>query len=103
MSDTLAIFLTIMAMLLITPLVSEWIHLPGIVGLIVGGMLVGPYGFKLLELSSSIEMLSTIGLLYLMFSAGLEVDLHQFKRVQNRAFVFGGLTYDRTAKTTRPN
>jgi Kef-type K+ transport system membrane component KefB/nucleotide-binding universal stress UspA family protein len=93
MSDPLTIFLTIMAMLLITPLVSEWIHLPGIVGLIVGGMMVGPYGFKLLELSSSIEMLSTIGLLYLMFSAGLEVDLHQFKRVQNRAFVFGGLTY----------
>jgi Kef-type K+ transport system membrane component KefB/nucleotide-binding universal stress UspA family protein len=93
MSDPLAIFLTIMAVLLITPLVSEWIHLPGIVGLIIGGMLIGPYGFNWIQTSSSIEMLSTIGLLYLMFSAGLEVDLHLFKRVRNRAFVFGILTY----------
>jgi Kef-type K+ transport system membrane component KefB/nucleotide-binding universal stress UspA family protein len=93
MSDPLAIFLTIMAVLLITPLISEWVHLPGIVGLIVGGMLVGPHGFNWLENSSSIELLSTIGLLYLMFSAGLEVDLHLFKRVRNRALVFGLLTY----------
>jgi Kef-type K+ transport system membrane component KefB/nucleotide-binding universal stress UspA family protein len=93
MSDPLAIFLTIMAVLLITPLISEWVHLPGIVGLIIGGMLVGPHGFNWLENSSSIELLSTIGLLYLMFSAGLEVDLHLFVRVRNRAMVFGLLTY----------
>jgi Kef-type K+ transport system membrane component KefB/nucleotide-binding universal stress UspA family protein len=93
MSDPLPIFLTIMAVLLITPLISEWVHLPGIVGLIAGGMLIGPYGFNWLNNSSSIEMLSTIGLIYLMFSAGLEVDLHLFKRVRNRALVFGLLTY----------
>ena len=93
MSDPLAIFLTIMAVLLITPLISEWVHLPGIVGLIIGGMLIGPHGLNWLKTSSSIEMLSTIGLIYLMFSAGLEVDLHLFKRVRNRALVFGLLTY----------
>ena len=93
MTDPLSTFLIIMAVLLITPLVSEWIHLPGIVGLIIGGILVGPYVFKLLPISSSIELLSTIGLLYLMFSAGLEVDLHLFKRVRKRALVFGVLTY----------
>jgi Kef-type K+ transport system membrane component KefB/nucleotide-binding universal stress UspA family protein len=93
MSDPLPIFLTIMAVLLITPLVSEWIHLPGIVGLIVGGMLIGPYGLNWLQPSSSIEMLSMVGLLYLMFSAALEVDLQQFKRVRNKALVFGLFTY----------
>jgi Kef-type K+ transport system membrane component KefB/nucleotide-binding universal stress UspA family protein len=93
MSNPLVIFLTIMAVLLITPLISEWIRLPGIVGLVVGGMLIGPYGLNWLQPSSSIELLSTIGLLYLMFSAGLEVDLHQFKRVRNRAFIFGLFTY----------
>lgn len=85
--------MTIMAVLLITPLISEWIRLPGIVGLILGGMLIGPYGLNWLQPNSSIEMLSTIGLLYLMFSAGLEVDLHLFKRVRNRALIFGFLTY----------
>ena len=93
MTDPLSTFLIIMAVLLITPLVSESIHLPGIVGLIIGGILVGPYGFKLLQTSSSIELLSTIGLIYLMFSAGLEVDLPLFKRVRKRALVFGLLTY----------
>lgn len=93
MSDPLSIFLTIMAVLLITPLVSEWVHLPGIVGLIVGGILIGPFGFNLLRPGSSIELLSMVGLVYLMFNAALEVDLLQFKRVYNKALVFGLLTY----------
>ena len=82
-----------MAVLLITPLLSEGVRLPGIVGLILGGMLIGPYGFGLLAVDDRIELLSTIGLLYLMFSAGLEVNLAQFNRVRGRALVFGILTY----------
>jgi Kef-type K+ transport system membrane component KefB/nucleotide-binding universal stress UspA family protein len=93
MTDPVAIFLTILAVLLITPLISEWIHLPGIVGLIVGGILVGPHGLGWLKNDIQIELLSTIGLLYLMFSAGLEVDIHLFKRVRNRALLFGLLTF----------
>ena len=93
MNDPVAIFLTIMAVLLITPLLSEGVRLPGIVGLILGGMLIGPYGFGLLAVDDRIELLSTIGLLYLMFSAGLEVNLAQFNRVRGRALVFGILTY----------
>ena len=71
-------FLIVMAIILITPLISERLRLPGIIGIIIGGMLIGPHGFGLLEDNDRIQFLSTIGLVYLMFSAGLEVDINQF-------------------------
>jgi len=88
-----AVFLTIMAVILITPLLSERVRLPGIVGLILGGILVGPHGLGLLATGHVIELLSTVGLIYLMFSAGLEIDLHQFSRVRNKALLFGMFTF----------
>jgi Kef-type K+ transport system membrane component KefB/nucleotide-binding universal stress UspA family protein len=91
--SAVAIFLTLMAVILITPLLSERVRLPGVVGIILGGMLVGPYGLKLLPSSEIITILAEIGLLYLMFSAGLEVNLHQFSRVRNKAITFGVLTF----------
>lgn len=93
LQEPIAVFLTIMTVVLITPLLSERVHLPGIVGLILGGMLVGPHGLGLLATDRVIELLSTIGLIYLMFSAGLELDLHQFSRVRNKALLFGLLTF----------
>lgn len=86
-------FLLVMAIILITPLLSERVRLPGIVGIIIGGMLIGPHGFGLVDDSDRIQFLATIGLVYLMFSAGLEVDLHQFMRVRTRALVFGVITF----------
>ncbi len=82
-----------MAVLVITPLISESFRLPGIVGLIIGGILIGPNGLGWLRNDTSIELLATIGLLYLMFSAGLEVDIHLFKRVRTRALIFGLFTF----------
>lgn len=86
-------FLLIMTIILITPLLSERMRLPGIIGIIIGGMLIGPYGFGLMEDSDRIQFLSTIGLVYLMFSAGLEVDINQFMRVRSRALIFGFITF----------
>jgi Kef-type K+ transport system membrane component KefB len=93
LQEPVAVFLTIMAVILITPLLSERVHLPGIVGLILGGILVGPHGLGLLGMTLTIELLSTVGLIYLMFSAGLEIDLHQFGRVRNKAMLFGLFTF----------
>ena len=86
-------FLIIMAIILITPLLSEKLKLPGIIGIIIGGMLIGPHGFGLLEDNDRIQFLSTIGLVYLMFSAGLEVDINQFMKVRTRALIFGLITF----------
>jgi len=93
LDEPVAIFLTIMAVILITPILSERIRLPGIVGIILGGMLIGQHGINLLRTDGPIEFLATAGLVYLMFSAGLEVDIHLFKRVRGRALIFGFLTY----------
>ena len=86
-------FLLAMAIILITPLLSERLRLPGIVGIIIGGMLIGPHGFGLMQENDRIEFLAAIGLVYLMFSAGLEVDINQFMRVRARALVFGLITF----------
>ena len=86
-------FLLVMTIILVTPLLSERVKLPGIIGIIIGGMLIGPHGFGLMEAGDRIEFLSTIGLVYLMFSAGLEVDINQFLRVRGRALVFGMITF----------
>ena len=86
-------FLLIMTIILVTPLLSERVRLPGIVGIILGGMLIGPHGFGLVQDNDRIQFLSTIGLVYLMFSAGLEVDINQFMKVRTRALVFGIITF----------
>jgi Kef-type K+ transport system membrane component KefB/nucleotide-binding universal stress UspA family protein len=91
--EPIVFFLVIMAIILVAPILSEKVRLPGIVGIILGGMLIGPNGFNLLAANDRMEFLSTIGLVYLMFSAGLEVDFHQFMRVRRRALVFGLLTF----------
>jgi Kef-type K+ transport system membrane component KefB len=91
--EPVAIFLTIMAVILIAPMFSERVRLPGIVGLIVGGIAIGPYGFNLLSNGLVMELLATIGLIYLMFNAGLEIDLGQFNRVRSKAIIFGVLTF----------
>ena len=93
LNEPVAIFLTIMTVVLVTPLLSERFRLPGIVGLILGGILVGPNGLNLLAIGDSINLLATVGLIYLMFSAGLEVNLRQFNRVREKSIVFGLFTY----------
>jgi Kef-type K+ transport system membrane component KefB len=93
LNEPVAFFLLIMSIILVTPLLSERVRLPGIIGIILGGMLIGPHGFQLIEADDRMVFLSTIGLVYLMFSAGLEVDINQFMRVRGRSMVFGFFTF----------
>ena len=93
LNEPVAFFLLIMSIILVTPLLSEWVHLPGIVGIILGGMLIGPHVLGFVEDGDRMQFLSTIGLVYLMFSAGLEVDINQFMRVRGRSIIFGLLTF----------
>src|SRR5215211_1627478 len=93
LNEPVAFFLLIMTIILVTPILSERVRLPGIIGIILGGMLIGPHGFRLIEAGDRIEFLSTIGLVYLMFSAGLEVDINQFMRVRGRSIIFGFFTF----------
>lgn len=92
-TDPVAVFLIILAIMLVAPLLFERLRLPGIVGLIVAGVLVGPHGFGLLERDSTIVLLGTVGLLFLMFMAGLETSLDDLKYNADKAIIFGLATF----------
>ncbi|WP_069791068.1 cation:proton antiporter [Cyanobacterium sp. IPPAS B-1200] len=88
-TDPVAIFLVMMAVLLIAPLVFEKIKLPGIVGLIIAGVFIGEHGLGILERDNTIVLFSTVGLLFLMFMAGLETSLDDLKLNGKKAAIFG--------------
>ena len=92
-NDPVAVFLLILAIMLIAPLVFERLNLPGIVGLILAGVIVGPEGMGLLERDENIILLGTVGLLFLMFMAGLETSLDDFKKNGDKAVIFGLITF----------
>ncbi|AFY46304.1 Kef-type K+ transport system, membrane component [Nostoc sp. PCC 7524] len=91
--DPVPVFLMILAIMLIAPLLFEKIRLPGIVGLILAGVIVGPYGLGLLARDTTIVLLGTVGLLFLMFMAGLETSLDDLKYNADKAVIFGLATF----------
>jgi Kef-type K+ transport system membrane component KefB/nucleotide-binding universal stress UspA family protein len=87
-------FAILLAVILIIPLVFERFKLPGLLGLLAAGVCLGPHGLQLLQSESdTMKLLSDIGLVYLMFVAGLEIDLEQFQATKNRSLGFGSLTF----------
>lgn len=87
------VFLVLLAIMLIAPLVFERLRLPGIVGLIIAGVVVGPNGINLLERDATMVLLGTVGLLFLMFLAGLETSLDDLKLNADKAIIFGLATF----------
>lgn len=87
-------FAVLLVVILTVPILCDRVRLPGIVGLLAAGVLLGPNGLHLLNhKADTIKLLSDIGLLYLMFVAGLEVDITQFRRTKHRSAGFGSLTF----------
>jgi Kef-type K+ transport system membrane component KefB/mannitol/fructose-specific phosphotransferase system IIA component (Ntr-type) len=82
-----------MGLFLAAPLLFERLRIPGIIGLIVAGAVVGPAGLGLLDRDPTIVLLGTVGLLYLVFLAGLELDLHRFVEYRRRSLIFGVLSF----------
>jgi len=87
------VFSIILAIILISPVLLKRLRIPGIIGLILSGLLVGPHGLNLIEKNAAIDLFSTIGLLYIMFIAGLELDINEFRKNRNKSLVFGSLTF----------
>lgn len=87
-------FLVLMLSLVVGPKVAERIRLPAMVGLVLAGMLVGPHGAKLLDTHEiALSSWGNFGLLYLMFAAGLELDLKLFARMKKAAITFAVLSF----------
>lgn len=83
------IFLTVMAIILLTPLLLGRLKIPQVIGLILAGVAVGPHGFNLLARDMSFEVFGQVGILYLMFLAGLEIDMYHLKRTSARVCASG--------------
>ncbi len=93
-TNPVLVFAIALLLILIVPLIFQrLLRLPGLIGLIIAGVLIGPHGLNILARDASIELLGTVGLLYIMFISGLEIDLNEFKRQRHRSLLFGTLTF----------
>lgn len=88
-TNPLAIISIVLATILLVPMICRKIRIPSIVGFILVGIMVGPFGFNLLASSTSIQALGKIGMLYIMLQAGIEVDVNDFRQQRTRAVIFG--------------
>lgn len=93
LSNPVLKFLVILIIILFAPIILNRFKIPHILGLIIAGAVIGPNGFNLLLRDSSIILSGTAGLLYIMFLAGLEIDLAEFKKNSGKSLLFGMLTF----------
>ena len=92
-TNPVLVFSSILFVILFAPLLLNKIKIPQLIGLIIAGALIGPNGFNLLERDSSVVLFGTVGLLYIMFLAGLEIDMADFKKNSSKSIVFGMYTF----------
>jgi Kef-type K+ transport system membrane component KefB len=98
LKDPVLVFALLLFIILLAPVILRKFRIPGIIGLIIAGLVIGPHGLNLLEgglmaKGSSINLFGTVGLLYIMFLAGLELDLNEFRRNRAKSLLFGLLTF----------
>ncbi|TVQ64725.1 MAG: cation:proton antiporter [Phycisphaerales bacterium] len=87
---TFAIF---MILILVAPLAIQRLRGPGMLGMILAGVIVGPNALNILERSDVVVLLGTVGLLYIMFLAGIEIDLNRFRKYRSHSITFGVATF----------
>ncbi len=91
-TQPIPIFFIVLVIILLAPLLLNRLKIPHIIGMIVAGVAVGPHGFNVLQDDSSFAIFGQVGLLYLMFLAGLEIDMYHLRLNLRRGLVFGVLT-----------
>ncbi len=92
-SQPVPIFLTVMGIILVAPLLLNRLKIPHVIGLILAGVAVGPDGFNILGRDMSFEVFGGVGILYLMFLAGIEIDMYHLRKNLRKGLVFGLYTF----------
>lgn len=92
-TDPTWIFFLVLIIILFAPMILGRLRIPHIIGMILAGVVVGKYGFNILERDSSFELFGKVGLYYIMFLAGLEMDMDDFKKNRAKGLVFGLFTF----------
>lgn len=93
LSNPVLVFSLILFIILMAPVILKRINIPSIIGLIISGVIIGPNALNIIEKNSAVELFSTIGLLYIMFIAGLELDINDFKKNRHKSLWFGFFTF----------
>lgn len=87
------IFLLVLLIILLGPLLFRRLKIPNIVGMIIAGMVVGPYGLNLLERDDSFRIFGEVGILYIMFLAAVEIDMYHLRKQSKKGVIFGLLSF----------
>lgn len=90
--EPVLVFLLILLIILLVPILLERFKIPSLLGYIIAGLLIGEFGFHLISRNASIVLFGTVGILYLMFIAGLEIDINEFIKNKTKGIIFGILT-----------
>jgi Kef-type K+ transport system membrane component KefB len=93
LTNPVLIFALILFIILFTPIILNKLSIPHLIGLIIAGVVIGPFGFNFIARDSSIVLFGTVGLLYIMFLAGLEIDIADFRKNSGKSLVFGMYTF----------
>src|SRR5690606_31850968 len=80
LNNPVLILAVTLLIILFSPLVFRKFKVPGIIGLLIAGVIIGPNGLHVIRSTASFELLSSTGLLYIMFLAGLEIDMQEFRQ-----------------------
>lgn len=92
-TDPTLIFFVVLLMILLSPIIMGRLRIPHIIGMVLAGVFVGKYGLNILGRDASFELFGRVGLYYIMFLAGLEMDMEGLKKNRNRVMIFGMLTF----------
>ena len=90
--DPTLIFFVVLLVILFAPIVMSKLRIPHIIGMVLAGIIIGEHGLNLLKRDISFEVFGQVGLYYIMFLAGLEMDLESVKKNSKRLIIFGILT-----------
>ena len=91
-TDPTLVFFVVLMIILFAPIVMSKLRIPHIIGMVLAGVAIGQYGFHILERDNSFELFGRVGLYYIMFLAGLEMDIEGVKKHSQQFVVFGLLT-----------
>ena len=92
-TDPTWIFLLVLLIILFAPLLLNKLRIPHIIGMILAGLAIGEHGFNILARDSSFELFGKVGVYYIMFLAGLEMNMADFKKNRGKAIVLGLLAF----------
>jgi Kef-type K+ transport system membrane component KefB/mannitol/fructose-specific phosphotransferase system IIA component (Ntr-type) len=93
LTDPILVFTVLILGMLLGPILAERLRVPDLVVLLIVGAVIGPNGLGILARDSAVTLFGSVGLLYIMFLAGLEIDLHRFAHTKQRSILFGLLTF----------